>query len=242
MKGRIAEIFASVQGEGLYVGQRQIFVRFAGCNLKCAYCDTDTSRFREYEPGEALEEIKNIAAPRSAPTQCRPTRCTPRRLSTCSVVSFTGGEPLLQADFLKELLPLVRQAGFRNYLETNGTLPEAMHGISGLVDIVAMDFKLPSAGGTAPCWEAHRAFLAACAGKEVFIKAVISSRTREEDVREAIRAVKDIRPDAVFVLQADSSVARGALDAKLRGLKEICDDSAVDARVIPQVHKLMGVR
>jgi len=237
MKGRISEIFASVQGEGLYVGERQIFVRLAGCNLKCSYCDTDTSGFKEYDPAEALAEIEKLAAPRSAPA-----RCTPRRLSTCAVVSFTGGEPLLQTDFLKELLPLVRQAGFRNYLETNGTLPEAMREVAGLVNIVAMDFKLPSSGKTEPLWEAHRAFLAACAGKEVFVKAVVSSRTREEDILEGIRAVRDIRPDAVLVLQPDSSAPRGSLDAKLRGVKKLCDDHAVDARVIPQVHKLIGVR
>ena len=149
---------------------------------------------------------------------------------------------MLQADFLKELLPLVRQAGFLNYLETNGTLPEAMREVAGLVDIVAMDFKLPSAGKTESCWAAHRAFLAACAGKEVFIKAVVSTRTREEDIREGIRVVKDIRPEAVLVLQPDSSAARGSLDAKLRGFKKLCDDHAVDARVIPQVHKIIGVR
>ena len=232
MKGRIAEIFASVQGEGLYVGERQIFIRLAGCNLKCSYCDTDTSSFREYEPGEALAQIERFA----------PTRCTPRRLTTYAVVSFTGGEPLLQADFLKELLPLVRQAGFRNYLETNGTLPEAMAAVTGLVDTVAMDLKFPSSGKTAPCWEAHRAFLAACAGNEVFIKAVIGARTKEPDLLEAIRVIKDVRPGIVLVLQPESSVTRGSLDAKLGVYKKLCDDAAIDARVIPQVHKLSGVR
>jgi len=39
----IAEIFSSIQGEGLYVGRRQIFIRFCGCNLNCRYCDTETS-------------------------------------------------------------------------------------------------------------------------------------------------------------------------------------------------------
>lgn len=40
----IAEIFCSVQGEGLYAGQRQVFLRFAGCNLSCRYCDEPAAR------------------------------------------------------------------------------------------------------------------------------------------------------------------------------------------------------
>ena len=44
MKAPIIEVFSSIQGEGLLIGRRQIFVRFAGCNLNCNYCDTPESR------------------------------------------------------------------------------------------------------------------------------------------------------------------------------------------------------
>ena len=107
MKAQIAEIFDSVQGEGIYLGERHIFVRFFGCNLKCKFCDTQLVRFSEYEPLALLSEIKKFQRP-------------------AGIISYTGGEPLVQKDFLKEMLPLARENNFRNYLETNGTLPEAL--------------------------------------------------------------------------------------------------------------------
>jgi organic radical activating enzyme len=103
IKGRISEVFESVQGEGLYFGEKQIFVRFFGCNLSCKFCDTKLNRFLEYEPQELFEELKLYQ-------------------DVYHSISFTGGEPLLQKDFLKQVLQLTQKEGYKNYLETNGTL------------------------------------------------------------------------------------------------------------------------
>ncbi len=62
IKAKISEIFCSIQGEGLYLGQKQIFVRFAGCNLDCDYCDEskakDGEKFSLQSPEEVVEKIK----------------------------------------------------------------------------------------------------------------------------------------------------------------------------------------
>jgi len=58
MKAKIVEVFESIQGEGLYLGEKQIFVRFFGCNLNCNFCDTRPDRFMEYEPQELFKEIE----------------------------------------------------------------------------------------------------------------------------------------------------------------------------------------
>ena len=90
MTGKISEIFSSIQGEGIYAGERQVFARFAECNLRCSYCDTKFDSYREYTPGELLSEIASFG-------------------KGFHSVSFTGGEPLLQKDFLREILSLIKQ-------------------------------------------------------------------------------------------------------------------------------------
>jgi len=128
MKAKIAEVFDSVQGEGLYLGERQIFVRFFDCNLNCSFCDTKPDRFTEYEPQELFQEIKLYHQHYHS-------------------ISFTGGEPLLYKDFLKEILKLTRRHGYKHYLETNGTLAAELEELIDHIDIVAMDLKLPSSTG-----------------------------------------------------------------------------------------------
>ena len=95
MKAPIIEIFSSFQGEGLFIGQRQIFVRFAGCNLNCSYCDTGDSKSEKsgklMTVDEVVDSINEIITP------------------DCHVVSFTGGEPSLYPDF-------INVGGFMDYL------------------------------------------------------------------------------------------------------------------------------
>ena len=79
-------------------------------------------------------------------------------------VSLTGGEPLMQAGFLAALLRIVRRAGLRILLETNGTRAEEFRVLRHLVNIVSMDFKLRSATGRTMPVNAHREFLSLAAG------------------------------------------------------------------------------
>ena len=125
MKAPIIEIFSSFQGEGLLIGERQIFVRFAGCNLNCNYCDTNDSKSvksgKLMTPLEVTDEIKKILTP------------------DCKSISFTGGEPSLYPEFIDEVS---KNFNLNIMLETNGTLPENIDLIDKL-DIVSLDIKLP---------------------------------------------------------------------------------------------------
>lgn len=86
LKGQITEIFSSIQGEGIFVGAKQIFVRFDKCNLSCAFCDErDRPDPEEYGPDKLMQEIKALEESKGPHHS----------------VSFTGGEPLLYCDFLK---------------------------------------------------------------------------------------------------------------------------------------------
>ena len=111
----IKEIFQSIQGEALYIGEKQIFIRFCGCNLSCKYCDTD---FKKDEEVKIFGLDKQLSNPVSAEKLLEIIKNYDAK-----TISLTGGEPLLQTDFLREFLPLTNK---KIYLETNGTLPEKL--------------------------------------------------------------------------------------------------------------------
>lgn len=96
----INEIFYSLQGEGAQSGLAMIFVRIAGCNLRCPYCDTDFLRGKIMQLPEILGEIKKYAA---------------------KEILWTGGEPTLLLN--DSIVDYFHKAGYRQSLETNGTLP-----------------------------------------------------------------------------------------------------------------------
>jgi 7-carboxy-7-deazaguanine synthase len=102
------EIFASVQGEGLRQGEPTIFVRLAGCNLRCGFCDTKKAwrGGRETTVAAIVKKVRRLE--RDFPT---------------TWVCLTGGEPLAQD--VGPLIVRLQRAGFRVQVETNGTFPPA---------------------------------------------------------------------------------------------------------------------
>ncbi|MFC1804401.1 7-carboxy-7-deazaguanine synthase QueE [Candidatus Omnitrophota bacterium] len=224
MKGKIAEIFYSIQGEGLYLGARQLFVRFFGCNLKCKFCDTKLKSFKEYEPEELAKELTGLYR------------------SGCHSISFTGGEPLMQKDFLRSALEIIKQRPVKIYLETNGTLPEALGEVIDLLDIVVMDLKLPSSTGLNDFWEEHRRFLKLASKKDVFLKAVICNSTREDDLERALALISDTDRETMLVLQPNAYEDHNHLQEKLQGFKDIAMKRDIISFIIPQAHKMLGIR
>lgn len=99
----LSEIFYSIQGESTFAGLPCIFIRLAGCNLRCVYCDTKYAYTKEFELSvdEILKEIK--------------------KYSPISLVEVTGGEPLLQEDIYLLLDKLIK-AKYQVLLETNGSI------------------------------------------------------------------------------------------------------------------------
>ncbi|MFA5101088.1 MAG: 7-carboxy-7-deazaguanine synthase QueE [Candidatus Omnitrophota bacterium] len=223
MKAKISEIFDSIQGEGIYMGERHVFVRFFGCNLQCRYCDTKLLRYAEYEPEILLDEVKKYQR-------------------TSGVISYTGGEPLLQKDFLKEMLPLALKNNFRNYLETNGTLPDALAEVIDYVNVISMDVKLPSSTGLEPFWDAHRRFLKIANKKDVFLKTIVCESTADADIHELICMIEDSHLAVPLVLQPDSSADSNVLKPKIDKYVSWCVSEGIATCFIPQLHKLLGVK
>jgi 7-carboxy-7-deazaguanine synthase len=102
MSLQLAEIFYSVQGEGTWAGTPAVFVRLAGCNLACDFCDTDYA-------------LKFVAGVDEVVARVRAEG------GDCPMVILTGGEPLAQAATLA-LIPALQADGRRVHIESNGTI------------------------------------------------------------------------------------------------------------------------
>ena len=225
MKAKVSEIFDSIQGEGVYQGLRQLFIRLYGCNLSCEFCDTRLDSYEELETNDLLNRIDEFG-------------------ENFHSFSFTGGEPLLQADFLKELIPSlkIKQPNFKIYLETNGTLAKELNKIIDFIDIIAMDIKLPSSTGSEGHWQEHREFLDIACAKEVFIKTVICNSTDIADVKIAVDLLREIDKDMPLVLQPNYFQIGYSLGKKIDDFKRLSSEYLSDVRILPQLHKIIGVK
>jgi len=246
MKSYLSEIFSSVQGEGPYVGERHLFVRFCTCHRSCIFCDTDTERSEtvlvEKDPGSGkFEQVQN---PLSAEQVLELVREVDLNKNNTRI-SLTGGAPLLQFHFLKELLPLLEGDGHSIYLETAGDLPQQLKSIIEWIDVVAMDVKLSSVTHEPNTFPAHWQFLKTCRDYDVetFTKLVLSAETHDGELVEAVKGIKKAGgADTLVVIQPMSKAAK--TDAVPTGEQLLRWQDKVagilpNVRVIPQTHKMM---
>ncbi len=216
----IKEIFESIQGEGPYVGEKQLFVRTVKCNLNCKYCDTDFScdeNSKTYNFDELYEVIK---------------------LSDVQTVSFTGGEPLLEADFLAEFFRKYKnRLNKKIYLETNGTNANELKKVIDYVDIVSMDIKLESATGMQFSLITFEDFINIASKKEIFAKVVFDENIKNDEIMEIVALAK--KYGLLIILQPKMPIDK---KLNLNIIFEKFYSKYKNIRLIPQVHKFLNVR
>ncbi|MCX7647379.1 MAG: 7-carboxy-7-deazaguanine synthase QueE [Elusimicrobiales bacterium] len=221
----IYEIFVSYQGEGLFVGQRQIFVRFSGCNLKCSYCDEQAAREKSdlKSLGWAVKKIKELS----------------QKYKT-NKISFTGGEPLLYHYFIKNLIKKLGKKYFY-ILETNGTLYKNLDGIISLIDFVSMDIKL-SDYVKKDLLKEHVSFFKKCKQKS-YIKMVFDKNIKISELEKIFIEISKIKKDVVFFLQPATINRKIKIDKQLSDeIYKIASDYLKDVRLLPQIHKLIKIK
>jgi organic radical activating enzyme len=241
----LVEIFSSIQGEGPLVGERQVFIRFAGCNLACAYCDTNQGAVEaecllECTPGR--RDFLRVANPVALERVTSLLKGWQRGWLGCHhSISITGGEPLLHVAALQIWLPELNRL-LPLFLETNGVLPAALGLVIHHLDYVSMDIKLPSSAGFTPQWEQHRDFLQIARQATVFVKTVVNDATEDWEVERTCDLIARQDTSLPLVLQPetrrDGQVA--IKPVRLLELQEIAAAMLSHVLIIPQTHKFIG--
>jgi 7-cyano-7-deazaguanosine (preQ0) biosynthesis protein QueE len=220
---KITEIFSSIQGEGKYLGSPTVFVRFAGCDVGCQWCDTDHGAREEIEVTELSKRIEALYEPGY-------------------FVSLTGGEPLLQWQCIKELLPVLKQKWMRVFLETNGTMYQEFVHVKSGIDVVSMDFKLPSSTGCRAFWAEHREMLEMAKDKDTFVKIVVTNETAREDLIFAVEMIASVDSAMTVYLQPNTNELKTGALTRCLEFQRIALELLRDVRVVPQVHRLLGIK
>jgi 7-carboxy-7-deazaguanine synthase len=235
---RISEIFTSIEGEGIYVGTKTMFVRLAGCHLKCRWCDTDYALAldsgREYSLKEAKEMIESCLQPYTYK------------------VNFTGGEPLLQDQAIISLAKFLRNGkGLKTYLESSCFDAYRFSNVLPYIDICKIEFKTSDSGVTEDknyynllqnefkCLK-----LATRHGKTTYIKVVTTNSTSINWFKELIHDIfTKIRASEIsgFVIQPSHDMDEPTLE-KLLSFYDIVFPSYSEVRIIPQLHKEICAR
>lgn len=269
----IVEVFASFQGEGSFVGEAQVFLRLAGCPLRCLWCDTPGSwamrpekAARIQRDGEPVRREDRIASPFQAALWIAAVEPGEPR-----TVSITGGEPLMWPDFIRALRPMLGNR--RMHLETAGAHPEALARVLDVIDHVSLDLKLPSdmadpvelegvelelededpavlapitepAPRTREDWAmARRRCLDLIQDHDACVKVVVSGGKPAREYDELFEDVARRAPNCpVFI--APATPIGGVSAPEFQDLVTVVEnarDLGLDVRVLPQVHRMLGI-
>jgi organic radical activating enzyme len=243
-QGYLSEVFVSFQGEGAHVGERHLFVRLAGCNLRCRYCDTPDSL--ERTSGYQVHEVADITEcenPVSGQQLSALLADTILHRAPIDAVAVTGGEPLLQSEFVADLLG-VRDLSVPILLETSGILHRRLKDVLPYVHIISMDIKTPSNTGERPFWSDHREFLKLASVKEVYVKILVDCRTSDDDLNSAVDVVSSVDSGIPTFLQpiVDEQGYLMVDYGHLEHAYALVRERLTRVRVFPQVHKMLGIR
>jgi 7-carboxy-7-deazaguanine synthase len=212
---QIAEIFQSIDGEVNLYGQGGLttFVRTAGCNFLCEYCDTPQGHEEGtfYEVKDVFDAVKKLECPK---------------------VTLTGGDPLYQRDNTISLIDLLLRKGFHITVETNGSYAPSEEYLNLPNLGWVFDYKLQYA-------DMMKIDMMECLGENNWIKIVIQS---EADYMEALRVVERLRLAGSEARIAFSPCFPDSNFPVAKLVQRLLADRMWDIVVNVQIHKLISVK
>lgn len=204
---RISEIFYSIQGEGKNIGMPAVFLRLAGCNLRCVWCDTEYSwNWEKYDRNKESIEL-------SVDEVFRRVRQCP-----CRKVVITGGEPLLQQKELTALTNLLKRENYWIEIETNGTiLPDPR--FDGNIDQYNCSPKLKNSGHRETEMQKPQALKFFAASPKTLFKFVVAEPACHQEIEVLIENYSIPKGRAYLMPEGQTSAA---IYEKLRWLAPLC--------------------
>lgn len=214
---QIVDIFSSIQGEGIYAGYKQIFIRFVGCNLSCTYCDENYEKSNYYELNAVLEKINSL-----------------NKIYNHSI-SITGGEPLLQVESLKKLIP---ELPLPVYLETNATLSGHLAEIKDFIDIFSLDFK-------AGYEKEFKNSIELVKNEDTFVKYILEHKKSLAILKKAVDIIHDTNKDIPLIIQPITLHRHSIKQPNSNEIMAAYNMAKLklnDVRVIPQMHRILHLK
>lgn len=256
MQVDVDELFLSLQGEAGEIGRPHLFLRLGGCPLRCSYCDTPRSWHAQ--AGAELHlpsETRTLANPLSREAldaACAELLRAHGAEAAPVVLAVTGGEPLVQAEFLNAWLPTQAHPVL---LETAGVYVDALRTLLPMLRFVSLDAKDPADLRAGAELDAHLECWQACAEEaaarsedrplEFWIKFIVHRDTDYAALESRLEALAALVPNGRVFLQPVTPRGRGPQAADPQALLQLSLRPVarkLDMRVLPQVHPLLTLR
>ena len=237
-RARVSEIFTSIEGEGIFVGKKTLFIRFSGCYLKCRWCDTKYALPLDSGTDYQIDEIKDLIIKELQPFTYK--------------VNFTGGEPLLQTEAVIELADFIKKhTNLKTYMESSCFDSELFSKVLPYIDICKVEFKTDDSkvvedeeydnliSNEIKCLE-----LAVESNKATYIKIVVTNSTNLESFKNLVYNIsKKIKPSDIlgFIIQPSFGIDQPTVN-KLLDTYDIVQPMFPEVRIIPQLHKEIGAK
>lgn len=237
-RARVSEIFTSIEGEGIFVGKKTLFIRFSGCHLKCRWCDTKYALPLDSGTDYQIDEIKDLIIKELQPFTYK--------------VNFTGGEPLLQTEAVIELADFIKKhTNLKTYMESSCFDSELFSKVLPYIDICKVEFKTDDSkvvedeeydnliSNEIKCLE-----LAVESNNGTYIKIVVTNSTNLESFKNLVYNIsKKIKPSDIlgFIIQPSFGIDQPTVN-KLLDTYDIVQPMFPEVRIISQLHKEIGAR